>query len=211
MKQFLIIISLVLLCGCAALKQGVEDYNTGKSTALVNGEVSPSDQAAAIAGPIKDLPVPYAGPIGTAIGFIALQLFTWKRGERIRKTGSPTVTVNSPSATTNMFIGIEQFVANTFAGAFTTVQNSGGLTGTVLQRAWKVALATIASGTTVGMANPQVGSFLTGHPVLDIIFIALSSGIAGMEKALSAVPTVNTPSSNTPTSGTNATTTVITA
>lgn len=207
MKKIVVIIGISLfLCGCAAIKQGIEDYKVGKSTELVNGEVSPSEQAQAIAAPIKDLPVPYAGPIGTAIGFIALQLFTLKRGERIRKTGSPAIAVNSPSVTTNMFIGIEQFIANTFAGAFTTIQGSGGLTGTVLQRAWKVALATIASGTTVGMANPQVGSFLTAHPVLDIAFIALSSGIAAMEKALSTVPTVI---NSTPTTGTSATTTVI--
>lgn len=205
MKYLLVFALVAVLCGCAALKQGYQDYQTGKDTPLVNGEVSPSDKAQAVAQPIKDLPVPYASPIGAGIAFLATIFFTFKRGESIRKNGTPIV-VNSPSPTTNLFIGIEQFVANTFTGAFTTLQGSGGVTGTVLQRAWKVALATIASGVTVSAANSQVASFLTGHPVLDGLFVAISSGIAGIEKALSNVPTVV---ANTPTSGTSAQTTII--
>ena len=185
MKKLIVLaLSAVVLMGCA---QAIKDYQTGNTTPLAVNEVSPTTTAQQIGSTISDLPVPFAAPIGVAITFLAGIFLTWKRGVSIRKTGAP-----STGTGVSLFTGIEQFVANVFAGAFTTITTTPTTAGSVWQRVWKVALATVASGTAVATANPQVMSFLTGHPVLDAVFVGVSAGIAGLEKALSNVPTAVT-------------------
>ena len=195
---------LVMLVGCAWLQQAGKDYNTGKITPLVNGEVSPSDKAAAVSAPIAALPIPYAAPIAGVVGFLGTIFFTWQRGQAIRKTGVPAVQATSGP---NMFVGIEQFLANVFAGSFTVVSNNPSITGTIFQRAWKGALVTVGVGLTAALADPTIGTFLTAHPWVATGIVAANSAVLALEKAFSLVPTV-TPA---PTTGSTATTTVITA
>lgn len=187
MKNAMLLIGLaVLLVGCASIKQAASDYQTGKNTALVSGEVSPADQAAPIASTVASLPVPFAAAAAPIVLFLATGFFTWQRGVQIRKNnGVPTVT----PANTSFWTVLVQDVANIAAGAFTTAQNSS-TTSSVIQRVWKVALATVASAGTLAAASPSFMTFLTGHPVLDSIFVAVTSGIAGLEKGLSNVPVV---------------------
>lgn len=188
MRVLFVAVMCVFLVGCA---QAVKDYQTGASTPLVNGEVSPSQQATVISNTVSSLPVPFAGPIAMGVGFLATVFFTWQRGVSIRNAGgAPTATAASKSAATN---GILQDVANIFAGMFTTASATAPSTaGTIFQRVWKVALATLASGTALAASNADVAAFLAGHPVYDGIFVALSSGLAGLEKALSTVPVATT-------------------
>lgn len=189
--KFIILSSiLVLLVGCAWTKQAITDYNTGKSTPIVNGEISPSQQAQNVSAPIASLPIPYTAPIAGAVGFLATIFFTWQRGQTIRKTGSPAVPATSGP---NMFIGVEQFLANIFSGAFTVVSNNPSITGTVFQRAWKGALVTLGVGVTAALADPSVASFLSAHPWVAGGIVMANSGILALEKAFSLVPTVTPP------------------
>ena len=129
----------------------------------------------------------FAAPIAVAIGFLGTIFFTWQRGVAIRKAGgAPAASTAADSTITH---GIIQDVANIFSGMFTVASTTApSATGSVFQRVWKVALATVASGTALAATNPSVAAFLTGHPVVDGIFVVVSSGIAGLEKALSTVP-----------------------
>jgi hypothetical protein len=191
MKKVTVLLTVfVFLAGCAWLKQVNSDYQLGKSTPLAVNETSPADKAAAIKSSVEAIPVPWAGSAATAIGFLATILFTWQRGSQIRKTGAPSTT----STTVNVVTGTVQNIADVLAGAFTMVGPNATTTGTVLQRIWKVGLAIVASGAVVASANTSFMAYLTAHPILSASFVAISSAVAGLEKAMSNVPTVTTPS-----------------
>jgi len=202
-RLFILMSILVLLVGCAWTKQAITDYKTGQTTALINGEVSPAQQAAPIVSVASALP--FVGPFAGILGTVLVGFFTWQRGVSIRKNNNLVpATIATSSTTLN---GILQDAANIFAGMFTTAsQTAPSTTGSVLQRVWKTALVTIAAGLTTAATIPSVATFLTGHPFVDAGFLAFSSGLAGIEKALSSVQPVATV-----TSGTTATTTVVTA
>lgn len=182
----------LFLVGCAAWNQAVTDYKTGSSTPLVNGEIAPSAQGAIVQNTVASLPIPFSGPIALALGGLVTVFFTWKRGVSIRTNGgAPAATAATSSVSTN---GILQDVANIFSGMFTTASTTVPTTaGSVFQRIWKVAVATLASGAALAAANPSFMSYLTGHPYLDALFVSASAGIAGVEKALSAVPVPTVP------------------
>lgn len=188
MKRVVLLMGLaVLLVGCASIKQAASDYQTGKNTPLANSEIAPAQQAAPIAATVASLPVPFAAAAAPIVLFLATGFFTWQRGVQIRKNNGQVQI--APAINVNMFTAIIQDVANIAAGAFSTPQN-GSTASSVLQRVWKVALATIASAGTLAAASPAFMTFLTGHPVLDSVFVAVTSGIAGLEKGLSNVPVV---------------------
>lgn len=190
MRNTIILIGVVLLfVGCATIKQAASDYQTGKNTPLTNTEIAPSQEAAPIAATVASLPVPFAAAAAPIVLFLATGFFTWQRGMQIRKNNG---VVPSSSTSVNMFTAIIQDVANIAAGAFTTTTGTASTASTVWQRIWKVALATVASAVTLGAGSPSFMAFLTGHPVLDSIFVAVSSGIAGLEKGLSSVPVIAT-------------------
>lgn len=183
MKKLMLVLGvIVLLTGCAATKQAIQDYQSGKSTPIAADEVAPAQKANAIAAPIAALPVPFAPAAGAAATFLATIFFTWQRGASIRKTGAPPA-----NETAENVPHIVQDIANVAAGAF-TILNNGSITGSVIQRAWKVGLAIATSGAAVAVADPSVMSFLTAHPIASTAFLFISSGIAGLEKGLSNVP-----------------------
>jgi hypothetical protein len=191
MKNVLMfVLVLTFFAGCVATKQAIDDYKTGKNTALVNGEISPKDQAAPIANVVSDLPIPFAAAAAPIVLFLATGFFTWKRGSEIRKNNGlvPPTSI----AHTNAFTGILQDVANIFAGAFSVASNTDPSTaGSVVQRVWKTALAVLAAGATTGAANTDFMHFLAAHPVLDGTFVAGSAAVMGLEKWLSSLqPTV---------------------
>lgn len=190
MNKIFIVLSLCgLLVGCAAIKQGISDYKLGKDTALVNGETSPSEQTQPIVSTASAIPV--VGPFAGVLGIVLTGFFTWQRGVSIRKN-SGIVPATSPN-NINMFSTIIQDVANIASGIFTTTStDSPSTTSSVVQRVWKVALSVVASGTALAIANPSLQTYLVAHPVLSSLFVGISSGIAGIEKALSSVQPIST-------------------
>lgn len=184
MKKLVLILSaVVLLAGCAATKQAIQDYGTGKATPIAANETAPAAKAEVIAAPVKALPVPFAPIAGSVVAFLATVFFTWQRGAAIRKNNG-VVPASTETSTVPHFV---QDISNVMTGAF-TILNNNSLTGTVLQRVWKVALAVSASGVAVAAADPAVGTFLSAHPLASAAFVAISSGIAGLEKGLSNLP-----------------------
>lgn len=198
MNKILLVIGVtILLAGCAATKQAITDYKAGANTPLVNGEIAPAAQGAVIQNTVSALPVPFAAPIALGLGFLATAFFTWQRGVNIRKSGGAPVSA-APSVHTN---GVLQDIANIFSGMFTVASTTApSAAGSVFQRVWKVAVATVASGVGIAAADPSFLNYLTGHPYLDAIFVSASAGIAGLEKALSTVPV---PASISPTVATS--------
>ena len=193
MKKFILFLGIiVLVSGCAFTKQAIQDYQTGKTTPIQANEETPAQKAEVLSNTVSSLPVPFAPAAAGAVGFLATIFFTWQRGASIRKTGAPPASSEASNAP-----HLVQDLANVVAGAFTLIRDNGGITGTILQRMWKVGLATAASGAAVAAADPSVASFLGAHPLIDMAFVAISSGIAGLEKGLSNVPAPATTTSVT--------------
>lgn len=192
MNKILIVVGLCgFLFGCAALKQAGNDYETGANTPLAVNEVAPSTTAAAIGGTVSSLPIPLAVPIGSAVTFIAGIFLTWQRGISIRKNNGlvpATAATNS-----NVVNGLVQDAANVAAGMFTVASTTAPTTtGSVFQRVWKTALATILGGATLASTEPAFASFLGAHPVVSGLLVGVPSVISGIEKALSSVQPVAT-------------------
>lgn len=191
MRLLILSSALVLLTGCAWLQQAKQDYTTGSTTPLAVNEVSPSQEAAPIVSTASALPI--VGPFAGIIGIVLTGLFTWQRGVAIRKNSG----VAAPSTNVNIFTAIVQDAANIATGLFTTTTGTASTASTVWQRIWKVAVATLASGAALAVANPSLQTYLMAHPILSSLFVAVTSGIAGLEKGLSNVPTVASTSATT--------------
>lgn len=186
----------VFMVGCASIKQAASDYQTGKNIPIANDELLPSQQAAPIAATVASLPFPFAAAASPIVLFLVTGFFTWQRGVKIRKNNGTVPAVSAINTT--MWTAIIQDAANIAAGAFTTSGSSPSTASSVWQRVWKVALATVASAGAIAAANPSFMTYLTGHPILDSVFVAVTSGIAGIEKGLSSVPTIaSTPNTTT--------------
>jgi hypothetical protein len=192
MRTIILVSLLVLVSGCAWLTQAKQDYTTGATTPLAVNEVSPSAQAAPIVATASALPI--VGPFAGILGIVLTGFFTWQRGVSIRKNNGVVPAV--PASSVNIFTAVLQDAANIAAGLFTTTTGTT-TAGSVWQRIWKVALATVASGTAIAAANPSLQTYLLAHPVLSALFVSVTSGIAGLEKALSNVPTLATTTNGT--------------
>lgn len=189
-RLFILMTILLVMAGCAFTKQATTDYQTGQSTPLAAGEVSPQQKAEPIGATVSSLPIPFAGPIGAGVALIAGILFTWQRGVSIRKNNG----LVPPTSSTNVS-GLIQDAATVFAGMFTTASTTAPTTsGSAFQRVWKVALATIISGASIAVTQPAFASFLGSHPLISGLLVFIPSGIAGIEKALSSIqPVVTVP------------------
>lgn len=167
--------------GCAAVKQGIDDYKTGKSTPLVNGEVAPSDQAHAIIDPLSGLPV--VGGFAPTAALVLTGLFTFLRGRRIRQANGAVSTPATGFLGSNT--GIEtvvQTVSNIVAGAFEV-----GPDNSPWKRAWKVLLSTAIGGGTLALTVPAVKDFVVLHPGIALGISGASAIFAGLEKQLSII------------------------
>lgn len=190
MKKVLFFAVLCLfLVGCAALKQGINDYQVGKNTELVNGEISPAQQAQEITNTVAALPV--VGPFAGTLGLALTGLFTYLRGRRIRLANG--VVTNTPPATgfLGSSMGLEaiiQTVSNIATGAFEV-----GPDGSPLKRAWKVGLASILGLAGVAVTIPAVQQAIIAHPSIALAVGGGSALFGGIEKALSTVKPVVTP------------------
>lgn len=186
MKPGFIIIALALtvgLIGCAVAQQAVEDYNVGKSTPLVAGEISAIDAAEALIAPIKPF-IP--APLQPFAGFLAIALGSfgsWRRGRRIRKgKGTTANPISGPLGARIGLEGIVQTAASIFAGVMQV-----GASGSGWKRAWKTALVVITTGTIGALTMPAVGEFIVANPQVAVIFTGIASAVAAIEKKLQTV------------------------
>jgi len=187
---------LLLMGGCAALPQGVSDTRAGLSTPLAEGEASPLTEGKRVGEPIKDLPIPFSGPIGSAVGVLAGLYFANRRGRKIRLAGgASTLPALGWAGDVTKAEAVLQTAANISTGIFEV-----GPDGSPQRRAWKTIVGTLA-GSAV-LAVPGVQDWLVAHAdsvqevatgVIGLLAMS-TAGVLGAEKALSVVkPVAPTP------------------
>ena len=180
MKQWIWISAIVVMVGgCAVLKQAKSDYSVGESTPVAVGETSPSDVATSIVQPVVPfIPVPLQPLAGIAT--LAVTAFlTWKRGRTIRLGKTPTL-----APETNWIAGTLTAVGDVFKGIYEV-----GPDGSALKRTWKTAISTVIGLVGVAVTVPAAKAFILGHPDIVGLLTVVSSTLAGIEKELSTPST----------------------
>lgn len=183
-KIFAMLMILALCCGCAALKQAGEDYRSGVSAPLFDGEVSPKDEARGITDLLA--PIPYVGSATPVLFPVLTTFFAWKRGRRLRK--NLPYHPNPITGAWGKKIGLEwivQGMANTISGIVEVGKDGSGL-----KRAWKVGVAIVVGIVTTALGSPEVNQFIMQNPQIVSAFVAISATFAGIEKELSKVQPV---------------------
>jgi hypothetical protein len=182
MKKAILFLALVLAFGgCAFFKQAKEDYQLGKATPYVAGEVTVDDQAHALTGTVSG--IPYVNLATPLVALTAPMFFFWLRGRRIRKQA-----VNqdgTAEGSSSLHFGVNEILniaSDLQRGIFEM-----GADGSSLKRGWKMALLT-----TAGFAlAPEIGHMIpfiqAHHPAwMDgVILSGLVGLLAAAEKALS--------------------------
>jgi len=188
-KSFLLmLIAIVVLSfvGCAMLKQGVTDYQTGKDTALTEGETSPKDQAEQIIGLVQAIPV-----VGNYAGFllpVLVGFFTWKRGKKIRVANNGTTATPAIGILSSVGVGkvnlesVFQIVTDVVQGAFEV-----GSDGSAVKRGWKMGLSVLLAIVSTALVSPTVKDLILQHPQVLATITGLSALFGGLEKKLSTV------------------------
>lgn len=189
-RLMIIVVALLFLTGCAMLKQAKDDYQSGKDTPLVNGEISPKDQAENI-GKIISV-IPGGAPVAPYAVTALTGLFAFLRGRRIRK-GMP-VSTNPATGFLGNAAGMESIV-QTLSNVMTGIFEVGG-DNSPLKRAWKVSLSSLLGLGAVAVTVPSIQSLILAHPEFALGVSGLSGLFGGLEKALSNVkPVVKAPTS----------------
>lgn len=174
--------AILLLAGCASVKQAHSDLKTGYTSPLEAGEQSPLEQAQPIAATITAV-APFLTPFNGLIATGLSGIFAWKRGNRIR-AGKP-VSTNPITGYFGNKIGAESLVqnmSNIVTGVFEL-----GANGSPLKRAWKSGLTALLALAGVSMAFPQAQAFLMGNPAIIAAIGGLSALFGGLEKTISGV------------------------
>lgn len=182
-KWVLICVALFVVAGCASLKTAKSDIQTGYTTPLAQGEVSPQVQAQQVGQTVSAavttaLPVtaPFAMPINAVVAGIAGIFFAWQRGRSIRK--NQPVSANPVTGFLGNQTGLEgliQGVATVSTGVTEFFQ-----TGSSAQHAWQGILTGLAGVAGTALAVPQVGAIVASHPEI----YAWVGGIAGFVNAI---------------------------
>lgn len=192
---FTFIIGVLLIAGCATVKQAKSDIQTGLTTPLAQGEISPQEQGKqvgqAVTGAITTaLPVtaPFAFPIQYAVAGLAGLYAAWTRGRQIRKNQTPSV--NPVTGYLGNQVGLEGLIQN--VSTITSGVTEFFHEGSSAQHAWQGILTGLAGVAGTALAVPQVGAVVTAHPEI----FAWISGITGVanaiQQALTQVKPVNT-------------------
>lgn len=184
MKKMIVLSVIVLaFVGCASLKQAKTDVQTGYTTPLNQGEVSPQEEAQhigqTVAGAVSTaLPAaaPFAIPIQYGIAGLAGLFLAWQRGRQIRKSQVPSV--NPITGYLGNQAGLEGLVQG-----IATI--SSGVTeffheGSSAQHAWQGILTGLAAVAGTALTVPQVGAIVSSHPEI----YAWVGGISGVVNAL---------------------------
>lgn len=174
---------ILMLGGCAALKQAKVDATTGYTAPLADGEKSPLAQAQPIATTatgalVTALPIaaPFAIPIQGAIASAVGLFFAWQRGRSIRKNQAPSA--NPVTGFLGNETGIETAIQSvaTIASGITEFFKEGSSA----QHAWQGILTGLVGVAGAALAVPQVGAIVSSHPEI----YAWVGGIAGAANAL---------------------------
>jgi len=187
MKLVIIAVAVALLAagGC----QWFEDTKAGVTAPLAEGERSPLAEGQRLGDPIKSLPLPFAGPIGWAVGLLAGLYLANRRGAKLRAAAEGS---DRPiSGWLGQVTHLEQLIqtlANLAAGVFEI-----GPDGSVRKRSWK-AIAGFAIPA-LALMVPGVRDWVTVNAdsvteVVSAVLAYLGIGTIGTltaEKALSVV------------------------
>ncbi len=182
MRQWKLLVGcVVLLMGCAALKQIKADYALGKETPLAEGEVSPREVATGLVDPVQPfLPKPVPAVLLTALTLWG----TWRRGRGLR-TKDPT-SVNPITGALGQRVGLEAIV-QTVSSISRGVEF--GPEGSGIRRFSKILIL----GVLVIAALPPVQAFALAHPVEIGTLLGSLAALGGLEKELSKVLPVKPP------------------
>lgn len=186
MKKIMVLVVLMMFfAGCAFIKGNVKDYNTGKSTPLIEGEKSPKDTAQEIVDLVKGIPV-----VGNYSGFllpVIAGFLTWRRGRRIR-LGRGIETNITGTLGTAIGVGkvnlenVVKIATDTVHGAFEI-----GADGSAVKRTWKVWLSLILAGVSGALFIPGVKEFLVEN-IKSVTTISFLAGLfGGVEKKIQSL------------------------
>ena len=187
-KKGWLVFSVVFLCvGCAFIKGAIQDYQSGKTTPIAEGEKSPKDLASDIVDLVKAVPV--VGNYSGVLLPILVGFFTWRRGRKIRFGRGDELPVTGLLGNK---IGIGKFnienivrlITDTVHGAFEI-----GADGSAVKRTWKVWLSIILASISGALFIPGVREFLTAN-VKSVAIISFLAGLfGGIEKKLQSIET----------------------
>lgn len=190
------------VAGCAFFKQAGQDYQTGKTTPLAQGEVSPQQQSATLTNTISGIPY-----VNIAAPFIAIGapfIFVWLRGRRLRQAqiaAAPgtTAVITHPT----MVDDVLSFLSTIQNGLFEV-----GPDGSALKRGWKMTILSSLAVSAVPLIQTSLIPFVTAnHPAWmnGAILSLLIGGLAAAEKAISKLIPAPSADSKATTAGTSTT------
>ena len=186
MSKWIVVFFIIVFCaGCAFIKQGVKDYQTGKTTPITEGEQSPKGQAQQIIDLVKNVPI-----VGNYTGVllpILVGFLTWKRGKKIR---TEKIGENPIAGTLGVKVGIGnlnlenliKLVTDTIHGAFEV-----GADGSAIKRVWKVWLSIILASASGALFIPGVKEFLLANGKSVVIISFFAGLFGGLEKKIQSL------------------------
>ena len=183
--------ALLILGGCAAAKQAVEDTKAGLAAPVAPGELSPMEQGRKEAEPLGSLP--YGTILVSVVGSL-LGLWHANRKGRESRLGKVPVSTNPVTGWLGSKVGIEGIVQG--AANVTHFIFERGPDGSLLKRGWKGVVSVALPALLLFI--PGVRDWLLAHAtdVQDMVtrLIAyLGTGtvtVLAAEKGLSAVKPV---------------------
>lgn len=160
---------VLLVGGCAWVREQLGYHNVSKATPLTQGERSPSDRAKDDASPLAAIPV-WGGALAMVASFVLGKIYEVQRGKSIVK-GTP--------ATASPVNPIVKAVAGISSAVFEI-----GADGSAVKRSWKaMASGLLAYGLTL---IPMIHAWAaTNNTKFGATLLTLSALILGAEKALS--------------------------
>lgn len=197
MRNIIVIGMIALsLVSCASIKTAKDDIQTGYTTPLADGEVSPQEQARPIASAatgaittVVPVTMPFATPINEAIAGALGLFFAWQRGRSIRK--QQPVSSNPITGYIGNKTGLESIIQNisTVASGITEVFKEGS----TAQHAWQGVLTGLTGLAGTAFLIPGVRQTLIFHPEF-AAYVGIASGFFnGLQQALTQVKPVSEP------------------
>lgn len=184
MRKVWLLLAIVMLAGCALIKQGVSDYQAGKAP-VAEGEKSPQELASDIIGLINAVPV--VGNYSGALLPVLVGFFTWRRG-RDKRLGRPSGLTPITGSLSTLGFGsfnlenIVKIATDTVHGAFEI-----GADGSAIKRSWKVFLSIALALTSGALFIPGVKEFVLSNTKVLAIVSVLASFFGGAEKKIQSL------------------------
>lgn len=184
-KWIVLLVLIGLLSGCALLKQGIQDYKTGKDTPITDDEKSPKDTAQNIVDLVKNVPV-----VGNYAGFllpVIAGFLTWRRGKNIRlgrgADGNITGLLGEKVGIGTFNLeNLVKIVTDSVHGAFEI-----GADGSALKRSWKIWLSIALASISGALFIPGVKEFLSDNTKSVAVISFLAGLFGGVEKKIQSL------------------------